>query len=302
MNSRTDVEVLPVVDSETRAERNRQWLEMPRYTAAALGRETVAILDAGHYTAPTGELQSLGEALQHAVAAKVSIPPDAPLSATDAGTPAEKLVISVENDTTLNVSRRLLDQGRRPLALNFAAPTHPGGGFLSGDRAQEENIARSSGLYATLIGDAMYDYHRSHHDPAATDWAILSPDVPVFRGDSGQLLPVPWLLSILTCAAPQARRMEGGTGEAAKLLRARIHRVLSIAWAYGYRDLVLGAWGCGAFGCDPTTTAADLRDALLGPFLGAFETVVFAITDWSPERRYLAPFRDAFATEKEQEV
>ena len=31
-----------------------------------------------------------------------------------------------------------------------------------------------------------------------------------------------------------------------------------------------------------------------GEFKGAFREVVFAITDWSPERRFLGPFRDTF--------
>ena len=30
----------------------------------------------------------------------------------------------------------------------------------------------------------------------------------------------------------------------------------------------------------------------------AFADVVFAITDWSPERRFLGPFRDVFATQE----
>ncbi len=72
-------------------------------------------------------------------------------------------------------------------------------------------------------------------------------------------------------------------------------RVLSIARAYGYAELVLGAWGCGAFGNDPRQAARDFRNALEGEFNGAFREVVFAITDWSPERRFLGPFRDTFS-------
>jgi uncharacterized protein (TIGR02452 family) len=105
-------------------------------------------------------------------------------------------------------------------------------------------------------------------------------------------LPAPWRLSVLTCAAPIA---DGPGGQAADLLRRRIARVLEIAEAYSFEALVLGAWGCGAFRNDPGRTARDFRDALLGPFLGAFAHVVFAIADWSPARRFLGPFRDAFA-------
>jgi uncharacterized protein (TIGR02452 family) len=78
-------------------------------------------------------------------------------------------------------------------------------------------------------------------------------------------------------------------------LQHRIHRVLAIAQAYGYSVLVLGAWGCGAFANDPRRTAIDFRQALENDFCGAFSDIVFAITDWSPERRFLGPFRDVFA-------
>ncbi len=70
---------------------------------------------------------------------------------------------------------------------------------------------------------------------------------------------------------------------------------MSIAQAYKYTSLVLGAWGCGAFGNDAHRTAIDLRHALESDFSGAFSEVVFAITDWSPERKYLGPFRDVFS-------
>jgi uncharacterized protein (TIGR02452 family) len=71
--------------------------------------------------------------------------------------------------------------------------------------------------------------------------------------------------------------------------------VLAVARAYGHSALVLGAWGCGAFGNDAHRTAIDFRDALENNFSEAFAEVVFAITDWSPERRFLGPFREAFA-------
>jgi uncharacterized protein (TIGR02452 family) len=87
----------------------------------------------------------------------------------------------------------------------------------------------------------------------------------------------------------------GGEARAAVALRQRILRVLGIFAARGYDSLVLGAWGCGAFGNDPVTTARDFREALAGAFCGAFADVVFAVADWSPEHRFLGPFRDAFA-------
>lgn len=72
--------------------------------------------------------------------------------------------------------------------------------------------------------------------------------------------------------------------------------MLAIARAHGYEALELGAWGCGAFVNDPWRTTEDFRDALEGEFAGDFSEVVFAITDWSPERRFLSPFCKVFTT------
>ena len=139
----------------------------------------------------------------------------------------------------------------------------------------------------------MYLAHGRRPLQDSTDWAIYSPNVPVFRNDDGTELEAPWLLSFITCAAPYAPHV--GQPEAGDLLQRRIHRVLAIASAYGHAALVLGAWGCGAFGNDPQRTAADFRQALEYEFAGAFSDIVFAITDWSPERKTLGPFRDVFS-------
>lgn len=185
-----------------------------------------------------------------------------------------------------------MDRGLRPLALNFANGIHPGGGFLYGSRAQEEVLCRSSALYSTLVNDAMYEEHRKRPLPDSTDWAIYSPDVPVFRKDYGTELQEPWLLSFLTCAAPYAPGV--GQPQSGDLLKKRIHRVLQIAQACQHDVLVLGAWGCGAFANDPHRTATDFKQALETDFSGAFSDIAFAITDWSPDRNCLGPFRDVF--------
>jgi len=138
----------------------------------------------------------------------------------------------------------------------------------------------------------MYEAHSKSREDS-TDWAIYSPDVPVFRSDHGSELEHPWLLSFITCAAPYAPTR--GQPESGNLLQRRIHRLLAIAEAYDHAALVLGAWGCGAFENDPHRTATDFRKAIENEFAGAFSDIVFAITDWSRERRFLGPFRDLFS-------
>ena len=212
----------------------------------------------------------------------------------------EKTRVQVANETTLQAAHRLTKTGLKPLALNFANGVNPGGGFLNGARAQEEVLCRSSSLYSTLVYDRMYEYHRQRSLPDSSAWAIYSPDVPVFRSDDGTPHDEPWLLSFITSAAPYAPRV--GQPASGDLLQQRIWRILAIASALGYETLVLGAWGCGAFGNDPTRTATNFREALKTTYRGYFSDVVFAVTDWSPERKTLGPFRDVFSASHETEM
>lgn len=284
--------VLGSLDSDDMAASRCAELGLPRERAAALGVSAVEAAETGRYDAGDGRVVDWSGEVAAALAAKVSIPPSAALPESGVGVVAETRV-QVTNETTLGAARRLVEGGGRPLALNFANGVYPGGGFLGGARAQEEVLCRSSALYPTLAGDDMYEVHARVSAPDASSWAILSPDVPVFRNDAGDAFDAVWKLSFLTCAAPYAPAV--GQPRSADLLRERIHRVLSIARAFGYSELVLGAWGCGAFRNDVHQTATDFRQALDGPFDGVFEDVIFAIADWSTERRYLGPFRDVFA-------
>lgn len=284
---------LPCLDSDEMASARQRELNMPHRDAARLGRTAVEAMERGTYRSTTGRTVNWRDLVHAARAEKVSISPTDQLErGPDGKYPSTR--VQVANETTLGAAERLDRQGLRPLALNFANGIRPGGGFLRGALAQEEALCRSSALYATLVDDPMYAAHRKRPRPDSTDWAIYSPDVPVFRNDAGAELEKPWLLCFITCAAPVA--VEIGHPESGDLLQVRIRRILEIARSYGHGTLVLGAWGCGAFGNDPLRTARDFRTALEGEFDGAFAEVVFAVTDWSPQRRFLGPFRDVFGT------
>jgi len=281
--------VLPCLDSDAIAAERRRELEIPRHVARELGRSALDALRTGRYQRAGGGVTNWRDLVAAAVRAKVSIPPTADLPPATGGA-RQTTQVQVTNETTMGAARRLLNAGHRSLALNFANGVRPGGGFLGGARAQEEALCRASALFATLEGDAMYDAHQQRTRPDSTDWMILSPDVPVFRTDDGTALDEPWPLSVITSAAPVAYLI--GQPEAGDLLQRRMQRLFAVARAYGYETLVLGAWGCGAFGNDTERTARDFRSLLEGEFTGAFREVVFAITDWSPERKFLGPFRD----------
>ncbi|WP_434421490.1 TIGR02452 family protein [Nannocystis pusilla] len=270
--------------------------EISRSDAAAMGAEALKVCRAGSYTAPSGRVVALGDAIARAIAGTADIPPALALDLAPHGRRSTR--IEVVNDSTLTAARRLHDDGLDVVALNFASARRPGGGFLSGARAQEESLCRASALYVCLEGRAMYGEHGGWHDAMHGDAMIYSPAVPVFRGDDGPLLEQPWQCGFITAAAPNRNalrsRAPAREAELPQVFAARIARVLALAARHGHDGVVLGAWGCGAFGCDPELVADQFHAALTGPFRGAFERVVFAVLDTSLEQRTMGPFARRF--------
>jgi len=264
-----------------------------RGRARELGHQTLDILRAGRYRAPSGAPVDIRSALEQAVAGTVSYPPGAPLSTPAPG--HQPTDIQVSNETTLDAARRLQGQGLSLVALNFASATHPGGGWLDGARAQEESLARSSGLYACLEDNEMYDYHRARRDALHTDYVIYSPGVPVFRTDDGTLLEEPYLCSFLTSPAVNVSGLRKYAAErlpeVGAAMASRIDKVLAVAWEHRHDTLLLGAWGCGAFSNDPTEIAELFHSALTTTYRGVFSLIVFAITDHWADQRNIGPFR-----------
>jgi hypothetical protein len=92
---------------------------------------------------------------------------------------------------------------------------------------------------------------------------IYSPDVPVFRSDDGDLLEKPYNVSIITSPAVYAERVQlERRNEILPAMWSRILKVLSVGLLHGHDSIVLGAWGCGAFGNDPLEIAKLFHRAL----------------------------------------
>jgi len=271
-------------------------LKISRDMARFLGREAVLIQRTGCYLASSDRTINIEKEISRAIQGTVSYPPDKKLPGAGRGDSSTS--IEVRNETTLSAAERLIEKGFNPAALNFASATSPGGGFLNGARAQEEYLARSSALWSCLDGNEMYSFHRARRDPFYSDYVIYSPDVPILRNDDGELLEEPYPCSIITSPAVHAtgvrRYMPDRLDKIGPVMWSRILKVLSVAKLHGHRAVVLGAWGCGAFGNDRDLISGLFRRALEDNFRGAFEQVVFAITDWSDDGRFIAPFERIF--------
>ncbi|MHC4391537.1 MAG: TIGR02452 family protein [Planctomycetota bacterium] len=274
----------------------------------AIAQDTLRILDAGEYDAPNGARVTLRESLAAAVSGTRLYTPDQLKALLGSRTPGadrpseEGPTIEVTDETSQVAARRLVaTEGRTSLALlNYASARNPGGGFLLGAKAQEEDLARCSGLYPCLLTQpTYYEVNRAQSSMLYTDHMIYSPSVPWFRTASRNLLDEVFLASVITAPAPnagEARRRDKNPAPAIHdcFLR-RVGYVLAIAREHGHRTLVLGAWGCGAFRNDPVVVAEVFHDWLVGgAFADAFDHVTFAVYDPAPKTPNLDAFHQRF--------
>ena len=180
------------------------------------------------------------------------------------------------------------------LVMNFANAYNPGGGFLEGCNAQEECLCRESTLYRSIgsaKAAAMYDYNKTLHSPAESDYMLISPHVCVFRDVDDNFLPEPFMTSVVTVPALNLRRQARDIpmDEVDRIMKHRIECMLAVAVRYGYRDLVLGAWGCGAFGHDPYRVAGYFREVIIDKgYMGFFDAIIFGIMDDERTNNYIA--------------
>lgn len=192
------------------------------------------------------------------------------------------------------------------LVLNFANPVNAGGGARRGARAQEEDLCRKSSLLFSLESDQAqryYSYNRSLHTYMGSDALILTPNVEMIRDANGELLDDSIIVSVMTCAAPMLiQGMEGLSDEQyQELFYNRICGMLKCAAYWGYQELVLGAFGCGAFGND-AKVVSDLFYKALKEFnfdgmraKDFFCRIDFAVLDRTPGQYNFKEFYRNFA-------
>ena len=199
--------------------------------------------------------------------------------------PVREPEITVVEDTTFSAARKCQDQGRVAV-LNFANPHYPGGGVFQGAMAQEECLCRSSNLYPCLEGAGVFEnfylYHQKQTDYDFSDRLIYAPGVTVFKDDAPvpRMMPqIQWFrVDVISCAAPYlAKRRYVNPTVLGNLFKKRIRNILEAAMDNEVEVLILGAFGCGAFGNPPEVVARAFREVLAETRYQAFRRVIFAI-------------------------
>ncbi|KAJ2918316.1 hypothetical protein MD484_g2137, partial [Candolleomyces efflorescens] len=298
---------------------------------------TIAAIDEGSYEV-NGQTYELRPTVDDMIAQTAYYPPDSELAdwAKVPGNegpdlPKYETDVSLVQCSTLEGCQSLHnllageegDGDKRIGVLNFASAKKPGGGFLTGAQAQEETIARSSTLYASLMIDTAQQFYTLHHkcvkDGHYSHAMIYSPKVQIFRTDVGTW-HAPIEVDVLTSPAVNAgvvRRNarrdseeadEGDSAEAEEeieiVMKERMGRLLYLFEKRGVRNLVLGSFGTGVFRNNVEMVAKLWMELMLvegSRFKHSFERALFAIIDAPTVNR----FRDVFygsPSEKDPQV
>lgn len=272
-----------------------------RINRVLIAQDTLKILKQGYFISPSGqkiEIQAAQAAAEQDTIVYTPELSDNLLANRIAQPLANPTKIVVNGLTTMDATRLLLTEGyENVLCLNFASAKNAGGGFLTGSQAQEESIARSTGLYNCLLkAPNYYATNRKTKSCMYTDYMIYSPNVPMIKSETGHNLETLQLASVTTAPAVNfgvvRQREPHRIPEVAIIMKRRIAKVLAIALKHGHRAIVLGAWGCGVFQNDPKDIAPWFKEVIETQFKDEFEKIVFAV--YARNDRFIRPFLEAF--------
>ena len=280
--------------------------------------ETLEILDRGRYcvNGKTIRMKLTREKMREA---RVYLPDEVKMIAAEAarsvvtGWDCEYSCVNMDSfSSAIRLSKEIgMPHGKNSspvLVLNFANPVNIGGGVRNGAKAQEEDLCRKSSLLISLESReavAYYIYNRNLGTYMGSDALIISPWVEIIRDEDGALLEETETVAVLTCAAPMITRgMEGlSPAQYRDMLYGRIRGMLACAARSGYDTLVLGAWGCGAFGNDAALMSDLFRQVLedmqkAAPDKGdPFRRIEFAVLSRSASQYNFREFAHNFSGE-----
>jgi len=172
--------------------------------------------------------------------------------------------ITVMESDTLNAAQKIQTEEKcKLLTLNMCSDRQPGGGYLNGAMAQEENIFYRS-TASRMINPRDY--------PLAQFSAIYTPQVHVFRTDEKfEVMDEGFDIDLISMAAERSSKKNPVTMD---LVENKIHALFRICQHLKYEYLLLSAWGCGAFHNNPVMVATAFKKII--PMYN-FKKVYFAI-------------------------
>ncbi|MBM4414327.1 MAG: TIGR02452 family protein [Chloroflexi bacterium] len=255
---------------------------LPANVVTAIHNATQSILARGSYTNPAGVDMSIRAMQDAARNQQVRYSPADQIPAPTGRYSHTHLY--VYNQASLTVAQERVRQGYRVAVLAFANPTLNSAHTRRASISQEHSIHRATSIqYCTLHQDWLKD--AAQQSPLYDDTVVVTPLVPVFREQTGDLLGSPYACGFVHAIAVDAhavrRTMPEREAEIPNLMLQRAQRVLRAVAMTRANVLVLGAWGCGGAGIDASVMAAIWQVAIEQSGIRTFGIIDFAVPDVS---------------------
>lgn len=196
-----------------------------------------------------------------------------------------KAKIVVKNMDTLVLTEELVAQGHYPLVLNLASSFKPGGGFLSGAMAQEEELFRRTNYYMFLNSDNQRLFY-----PLSPNEVILTNRVMIIKDQNYTPLgDKSFMADFLAVAAPKNPGLNANGSysdkEIYQAFRERIESIFQLAILNGNKYLVLGSLGCGAYR-NPPEVVVKIFEKMIKKYSTNFDGIYFGVLSWGNNQNY----------------
>ena len=150
-----------------------------------------------------------------------------------------------------------IENNENPAVLIFASAKNPGGGILNGSFAQEETISLHSSWYFQAKENHSF-YSPKGESALNTDNISIANGFLLTNQYYQHIDPKPVLF--IACAAPNLNGLLSQQSnineiQVYEVLDKRIKNILITAENNKSKHLILGAFGCGVFGLEPTIVA-----------------------------------------------
>jgi len=194
------------------------------------------------------------------------------LSKSDLPLNDKEIVVEIQNiDTitaTINFLKETNDNNVPPLILNMANHMEPGGGFLRGAAAQEEDLFRCTNLFRTL-NPSLY--------PIEDNEVIYTPKAHILR-DAKYNNIEPLTVSFISVAGLRYPVLTKGKLRKSDYvtMKNKIKMIYRIGQMGKHDTLILGALGCGVFR-NPPEDIAKIFCEVTRLYQGVFKKIIFPI-------------------------
>lgn len=192
--------------------------------------------------------------------------------------PEKKTKITVINQKAINTA---FESEGKTAVLNFANGLFPGGAYRLGANAQEEDFFRYTNISLSInYNRNMYINNLLRFNRFKYSDRMVYSEVFILRDPSGDLVDNPVSIGVITSPAvayTMSKFLLVSKQHAKLVMEKRIDKIMGLALTQGVETLILGAFGCGAYGNNKEDILDIFNKLMHTKYNDKFYEIIFSI-------------------------